>query len=477
MTQIRNAVLFSFLGKHLNIVVQLAGTMILTRILAPEDYGLYTIAYIFILFSEILREFGVTNYLIKEKELTEDKIKSSFALLLISAAVVAPIMYFLAEPIATFYEEPKLTLMLQLLSINLLLTPFGSIVRSILIRNLNFKAEAITSILSQVLSIILMIYLAQKGAEELTLVYGAIAHTFFNTLLLQFYRPKDLPKLPGLKNIKDVFNFSKFVGLASIIGQLGHHTSELIVGKYYSMATVGQLNRGSNTAGLFNKLVSDALSPVITPYISQINRDKGENNVRDKIELLTNIQLNLAWPFFILVAVLAKPIVILLFGEQWIEASVYLAIFCLDRFIFAFTQHLNPVFLGVGLVKELMKAELIVNIIRIAAILFFIQYGVVIMILAHAIITPISRTIYFMFSVRKNLGIPISEYFKYSLKPLYSTLATIIPLSLFVYINGDDVWENTIVFIGALILTLVIWFMCVKNQPLGLIVRKQNEAQ
>lgn len=472
MSNIKNAVFFSFLGKHLNIVVQLVGTMILTRILSPEDYGLYTIAYIFILFSEILREFGVTNYLIKEKELTQQKIASSFALLLLSAGVIAPVMFLLAAPIASFYDEPKLTLMLQLLSINLLLTPFGSIVRSLLVRNLNFKAEALCSIVSQVLSILLMIYLAYEGYEELTLVYGAIANTFFTTLLLQFYRPENLPKLPSLKGIGDVFHFSKFVGLASIIGQLGHHASELIVGKYYSMATVGQLNRGSSTAGLFNKLVADALSPVITPYISQINRESNSENVKEKIGLLTNIQLNLSWPFFVLVALLAEPIVLLLFGEQWIQAAVFLALFCLDRFIFSFTQHLNPILLGMGLVKELMKAELLINIIRIAVILAFVQQGVVAMVLANALVTPISRTIYFMFIIKQKFEISPLTYFKDSIKPLLSTLATAMPVSVFLLYNGKSVWDNTPLFLISLLLTVAIWLLCVKNQPFGQLIKQ-----
>lgn len=472
MSQIKNAVIFSFLGKHLNIVVQLVGTMILTRILSPEDYGLYTIAYIFILFSEILREFGVNNYIIKEKELTKAKLASSFALLLISASVIAPIMYFVATPIANFYEEPKLILMLQLLAVNLLLTPFGSIIRSVLIRELNFKADAYCSILSQILSIILMVFLANQGTEELTLVYGAIAHTFFNTLFLQFYRPKDLPKLPSLKGIGEVFHFSKFVGMASIIGQLGHHASELIVGKYYAMETVGQLNRASMTASLFNKLVADGLAPVITPYISQINRESDLHNVRNKISLLTNIQLNLSWPFFVLVALLAEPIVLLLFGEQWIEAAFYLTIFCLDRFIYSFTQHLNPILLGMGLAKELMKAELLINIVRVIVIITFINYGIVAMVLANAIVTPTIRTIYFILIIKQKFEISTLSYFKNSLKPLLSTILMALPIALFLIYNGKDVWQQTVLFLLSIVVSLCIWVFCVKEQPFGQLIKQ-----
>jgi O-antigen/teichoic acid export membrane protein len=303
MSSFNKAIAFSFMGKYLGIVMQFASMIILTRILSPTDYGIYTIAIVFVMIANILRDFGVTNYLIKEETLTNEKLRSAFSLMIIISTLVGAALFFSASFVADFYNEKKLVLMLQLLSFNIFISPFGSIITTTLRRDLHFKPIVLVGIASKVVSISTMIWFAYQGAQELTLVYGAITFSFFNFLFIQLYRPKNLPLLPGIGKIKEILNYAKYVSAASIIGELGSKSRDLIVGKHFDMESVGQLDRAGNTAGLFDRLITEGLNPVLTPYISRITREK--QDLAPKLKKLTKIQLSIAWPFYDMLSIIA----------------------------------------------------------------------------------------------------------------------------------------------------------------------------
>ena len=182
------------------------------------------------------------------------------------------ILYLSASTVASFYNEPKLKLIIQLLSINILLSPFGSIVTALLNRNLEFRPTFIASVISQLIGYASMIFLAVKGYGEITLAVGCIISTLATIAVIQFYRPPETPLLPGFGKVKEVLHYSKFVVAASFIGEIGHYYAELAVGKFHSMESVGLLSRALGMADLFNRLFSKALYNVLTPYISKGNR-------------------------------------------------------------------------------------------------------------------------------------------------------------------------------------------------------------
>jgi teichuronic acid exporter len=104
MSSFNKAIAYSFMGKYLGILMQFGSMIILTRILSPEDYGIYTIAIIFVFIANILRDFGVNNYLIKEETLTNEKLRSAFSLMIIISTLVGAALFFSAPFIADFYN-------------------------------------------------------------------------------------------------------------------------------------------------------------------------------------------------------------------------------------------------------------------------------------------------------------------------------------------------------------------------------------
>lgn len=469
MTQIKKALLFSLMNKYIVIALQIISMMILSRILSPDDYGVFTIAIVFITLANILREFGVGSYIIKEKDLTNEKIGSAFSLLLIASTFTALLLFLSAQYIATFYNDQRLYLMLQFLSLNILITPLGAIVESLLRRELKFDGIMYASTLSQVVSITVMIILAYNGEKELTMVYGAIIATIFKAGIIQFFRPKDIPKLPGYGKIKEIFAYSKFASTSSLFSQGGHFASEMTVGKFYTMADVGALNRASNTASFFNQLVTSGIGPVIAPFISQINHN--EDSIAPKIIKFQQIFLILALPFYLLLALLAEPVVIIMYGEQWIIVGTYLFYCSIGRMIVSLTQLYDPILLGLGKAKDIMKIQVFINIVRIISVLISVQYGIIYLVITEALLITLIRTICYSYTFLKHVNMSFIEMISCWYTPLKTAfLVSLVPILCNILLE-EQWWRNYFILLCACALSLILWLILVWNQPLGLEIK------
>ncbi len=464
-----NAFAFSFIGKYLNIIVQLVAVIVLARMLTPEDYGLYSITFIFTLFASLLKEFGVSGYIIKENNLTKDKLAGCFCLLLIAGFSAALALHLLASPIAKIYEKEALTPMLQLLSLNVALSPFGTIVACVLRRDMKFLPLTLSDVSSSVLSVLVMIVLAHYGYGAMTLVYGALVTTISKTLLLQAFRPKIVPLLPSVTHLGEVFRYSKYSSTSNIVGQIGNYSSELIVGKLYSMETVGILSKANSLVAMFNKFFYDALAQVVAPFIAEVKRTQ-DSELAGKINLITNVQLNFAWPFLLILALLSDPIIFIMLGEQWDEVQNILIILCISRMGFSVFQHVNPILMGLGQAKAIMKIELTSNIVRILVLLTTSGFGINVMLISVAVINNVLRVFMFLPLIEKELHVHKSQYIAWLLKPALSTLLTILPIVIVSIYSKMNWQENIPLYTLAIIVTALLWLVLLKRQPASVIL-------
>lgn len=470
MASFQSALIHSFLGKYFGIALQFGTTLILSRLLTPEDYGLYTIAFVFVSLATVIREFGVPNYIIKEKDLTTQKVQSAFAILLMVAPGLALMLFVFAGFIAEFYQKTELKFMLQVLSVNMLVAPFGSITRALLERAMNFKPILIVNLGSQVAGVCTMIFLAMQGVGAMTLVWGSLVQAVSQALFFQFYRPKNLPLFPAFSQVREVFSYSKFVIASSIITHVGTYIGQLITGKFFSIESAGQLDRASSTVMLFNRFVTEGLMPVVTPYISRMSREA--QDIKPKLKALTQIQLSLSWSFYAMLALCAEPVIIILFGAQWYESVQYLLLYCIGMIIFSTIQLTDPVFLGLGLAKPHMKIQLVLNCLSIALAFMLVKHGIYAVIISITILVPSIRLLITLFMMKKYISIEPLEFSKWCLMPMLTALAVSIPMGLFHLLLGGDWKGHMVVFGCVIVLSAIVWVAAIWNQVLGVKIRE-----
>ena len=184
--RIAHSLLHSFSEKYINLIVQLLTSVIVARILSPEDFGIYAISFFILLIANIIRESGISSYIVKESELSQTKIDTCFFILMSVSITTFILIIITSGKISDFYSEPKLNVVLQILAFNILIASFGSVNTAQLHRALRFKGIAISSVVSNVIGSIATIFLAMYLGGPEVLALGALCTTVTYPVLLYF---------------------------------------------------------------------------------------------------------------------------------------------------------------------------------------------------------------------------------------------------------------------------------------------------
>lgn len=462
----RSSIKHSFFGSYLTLATQLITSLIIARLLTPSEFGIYSVALVFATLAELFRNFGVNSYIIKEKELTQEKLESAFTILLLIAAFVSVTQFFSAPFIGTFYESIELQYLIQILVINIVISPFGAITQAQLMRDLRIKQLNIAQVSAQLFGAITSVVLAYSGWGVYSLAIGYVANNCLLIFLLRFFRYEAYPKRLGFSKFKEVLAFSGVVGFANVINHFGNSSQDWILGKTLGMESVGLYARGTTTVGLYDKLVTGALNKVLAPKFSELNRT-GENCL-PAFTKITSIQLSISWPFLLVMAYFSEPLIVFLYGDQWLFVGELLVWICLARMLKILTESSNALLIGLGEAKLLLRSNLVLQVVRIFAIVIALPYGLVMIVVAASFSVQLVRLIVYLAILKSVINLSIKTYFKRLLPPILVSLAACLPLIFFS--------QNTSILniLFASLPVVIIWFFMSKKLNLDVYVELQR---
>ncbi len=465
MKTIRQVVFTSFSGRYMVLVINFGSTMVLARLLTPADIGIYSVAAVLVAVAHVLRDFGVGQYLIQERELNNDRIRAAFTVSLMIAWTLAVVMYLSADLVSDFYDEPGIAKILKLLCINFLLIPFGSITRSYLTREMNFSAILRIDVSSAVIQAIIGISAALLGQAYMALAWSSLAGIVWVVFMTSFYRPKGFPLLPGFKDIKRVLSFGSMAGATGILKTVGKGSPELILGRVLDMTAVGLFSRGQAVIQIFQKLVMQGLAPVIMPYFSKEHRD-GQQLKGSYMHVVACIT-GIAWSFFLFVALLAYPVIGLLYGDQWYAAVPVVQLLCAYAAINMLTAVAENVLISVGQVSKVLRLNLIQQPIYILIILYTAQDGIVAVAQA-LLVVPVLRFIVVQQLLKRNLGVKFFEYTKIILQSGFVALLASLPPVALLWLNGSLLFDNAFLLLANAFFSAMLWCLgvFVLNHPI-----------
>lgn len=323
----RKAFAFSALSKYSLLFFQLISTTIIARILTPEDIGIYSIAFSVVAFGHLIRNFGVTQFIIQEKDLSEEKIKAAFTVTLIMAWTIAVILFVSANSLGDFYNKTEITNVLKFLSLNFILLPFSSITIAFLRRNMAFRKLTVIDIISGLVALSVAISTALMGAKYYCLVWSANAEIITTIIISMFYRPKNLPFMPGFKKIRYVLSFGSKIGLSNIIAQLSQSLSDLLIGRFLGLSSLGMFSRAYGTFMLFEYTILQSIKPVILPLFSG-QQNKGAN-INPLFIRSIEYTSALSLPFYLFLFLFTEDLIHVLYGNQWDIAIPLIKILCI----------------------------------------------------------------------------------------------------------------------------------------------------
>ena len=373
MSTVRKSLAFSALDSVVGLVLSIASTAIIARILTPEQTGVFAVAAVFASMASTFRDFGVAEYLIQEKQLDDHAIRAALSVNIAVSWLMAVLLFSLAPLAAGFYRSPGVAEVMRVQSASFLLIPFGAVTMAWFRREMNMKPIFIAGLLANAASFAVSIALALRGFGYMSLAWSSLVGVMVTVGVSIWMRPKNFPRWPGLQGVGRVLHFGKFASGVYIFGQMGKSAPELIVGRIQGMAAVGMLSRGGGLVEIFNRLVMRAVMPVCLPFFAKAVRETG--TPRKGLLAATAYITGLGWPFLLCIAVGAFAAVRLMYGPQWMAAVPLAQVLCLVGAIELVFFSSKEALLSVGNARDSNTLQISMQSMRIVGLLATAPWG------------------------------------------------------------------------------------------------------
>lgn len=308
-------------------VASFAVVMILARLLSPSDFGLIALCSIFVALATSFAESGLGHALVQSEEINGDDVSTVFWLNSVLGLVAAALLAFSAPLVASFFDEMLLVPLIQLMALIVIFGAVGSVHRSLLLRDLQYKKLAIVRVTATVISGIGAIFLATEGFGAFALAGQALVLTLISSMLYWLFskwRPIATFKLQSARRL---FSFGGFLFASSLLEMIYARIYVLLLGKSHSTSLLGQFGRAEATILLIQGIVSHPLGQVAFPTLSRMQEDPVQLRQAVSRGLRTSMLVNAA--IMLGLGAVAEPFVLVIYGNQWLEMVPFLQILCL----------------------------------------------------------------------------------------------------------------------------------------------------
>ena len=306
--------------------------LVLARLLTPQEYGLIGIILIFVAVFNSIVDSGFSNALIRKTDAKDIDYNTVFISNLVMSVVLFGAMFFSAPWIAKFFSQPQLEPLAKVMASIVLINAFAIIQRTLLVKKIDFKTQTKISLIASISSGGIGIAMALCGYGVWSLVGQQISRQLLNTLFLWVFT-KWNPRLQfSFESFKELFGFGWKLLASSLIDTLWREIYQVVIGKFYTPATLGQYTRAHQFSSIASSNLTSIIQRVSYPVLSSIKDD----TVRLKMAYKRVIKITMLITFSLMLglAAVAKPFVLVLIGEQWLPCVPYLQIICFQMMLY-----------------------------------------------------------------------------------------------------------------------------------------------
>lgn len=354
-SKVRRAVVYSSLTRYSLMVIGLASTMVIARLLTPDEIGTFAIASAITMVMSEFRLLGAGMYLVREQELTEDKVRSAMGLTMLISWTMGVGIWFVAPMVADLYELPPIATVFRILSVSFFLAPFISIPTALLIRGFRFRELLVIRLATSLANLGTSVSLVLLGYSFYSLAWGYTTAVMVESVLVYWFRPPETRWLPSLYQLGTIMKFGVFSSLAGFFRRGVITAPDMIIGKLGTTAQVGIYSRGLGFMEFMSQTLMMGAKPVVLPYLSEVQRVGDDvNGAYIRASVMLGAVL---WPVLAVASVVSLPTIRLFFGDQWDSAAplaTILAFWAILRTVHWFSGDL---FLAKGLERFMVVKE------------------------------------------------------------------------------------------------------------------------
>lgn len=416
-------------GRGISLII----SVILTRLLTPDDYGLIALTTVFTNLSEILIDAGFSTALVQKKEVNAEDYACVFVISSVVSIILYIVLFFSSPIISSFYDEPELTNVLRVMSLVLFIQAFSSTRNAYVNRNMQFKLLMKCNTIAAILSGGVGIAFAYCGFGVWSLVFQRLLQQGILTAMLFMNIRWKLKFRFNMDKLKEMFRFSSGVIGASLVNYFENIVNSLIIGKHYSVAELGYYDKGNILPEQISMNTFGAMTNVLLPTVSSYQNDI--KRLKFVIRKVVSYTAYVMFPIMLGMIMISKDLVIVLFTEKWLPSVSLMKCICIYYIATPLMLIDVQVFFGLGHSEIRLKTEVyrmffILLGLAICCLLFKlpIQY----LALSNAITASLGAFLTHI-EVKKVIGYSIIERIKDTYKSILSTLM----MCLVLYIIND----------------------------------------
>lgn len=414
---------------------QLIVGIILARILMPAEFGLVGVLFFFIGLSTVFIDGGFGQGLIRKKDAVAKDFNTIFFLNLTVSIVFYIILYLSAPLIADFFHQPELIHLARVLFLSVIIFSFYYIQQIQLLKKLDYKSQAIINMSSIALSGILAVILASRDYGVWALVFQQLSFHTIKTLLFPFFF-KWKPKFEfSISTVQELWKYSVNLLGQFFLNVVFNNIYTILIGRFFNLQQVGYFNQANRYSETVNTATQNILSTGTFPAFAQIQDDQ-PRLLRIYRKLTTTVSV-ITFPLVIMLIIVARPLIITLITEKWIESIVLFQLLLLaNLFTPVYTININ-ILNARGESGNTLLIEIIKKALIVISILICFQWGLKVMLTGFVVANFIGFAVS-AFYLKKSLN----HYYRHQFLDMFSKLAIAVSAGIIAYfLRVPDVSE------------------------------------
>lgn len=430
-------------------------TIVLARLLVPEDFGLVAIASAIVAIATSLTEMSLSQALIHRRDIEDDHLHTAWTLGVARSTLLGLIIAAVATPIAMIYGDPRLTGVMYVLAVNVFISGFTNPRQALLTKQLIFWQEVMMTVSQRLVALVVAILIAWIWHSYWALILGVLAGQAISVVLsytLYPYRPRF-----RVRHARDLFSFSVWLTLAQGVETLNQRFDQLLVGHFFGTKLLGLYTVGEKLSQLPTREGTAPLMKTMFPAFSMIKGDAPR--LKRAYRRAQRLLVLAALPIGVGFALVSAQVVIVAMGEEWRSAIPLIQGLSVVFALQSLGSMVRPLAMSQGHTRVLFLRDSAMFFFRVAVILIGIFSGGFVGLIVARLVIGLVMTLVNMHLVRKLSGLTLREQFGGNLNSLASAALMSVATLAFQHAVGpqDGVLHQLALIAGSLALMLTVY--------------------
>ena len=327
----RKSILWTFILQGVTLVVSFIGYMLIARLLSPSEMGIHAIAVAAIGVTQVFAVFGLTGYIVRDPDLRPSTLSLAFsvnALLAVLLLSALGILSFFSEPIL---GDTRAGEVMRVLMFSPIINIFSFRQSSMLQREMRFIASGVVIALMATTTSALSVVFALNGASYMSIAYATVVSSVVGTVAYTIAAPSYFSLEMTFRGWRKIARFGLEIMSISGVSLLAARLSELVLGRVLGITALGFYSRATTLTTLMFEHIYGTATRIAFSKLASDFRTHGD--LRHSFTHALTLILSVMWPLEIGLAVLSKPAIVIIFGENWLPAAAPLSILMIAQAI------------------------------------------------------------------------------------------------------------------------------------------------